>query len=41
MKEVIVDTDPDLVYTKKKIAKEQANSGKDTVPDSCNTSTVS
>ena len=32
LKDAIVDPDPDLTYTKRKIAKEQANSGKDTVP---------
>jgi len=41
LKDVIVDPDPELIYTKRKIAREQANSGKETVPDTCNTKTVS
>ena len=41
LKDVIVDPDPELIYTKRKIAREQANSGKETAPDTCNASTVS
>ena len=39
--DVIVDPDTELIYTKRKIVREQAKSGKETVPDTCNTSTVS
>ena len=31
LKDVIVDPHPDFIYTERKIVKEQANSGKDTV----------